>query len=102
MAKEPVLHRAVVLAAGRRGGRREKAEEARRMVAEGERGRTDWEGVAVGGNTRPGAGAVEEDIGPEEVADSSPGYPLVDLLAVSARSPSSNNLCNAIRYYSRP
>lgn len=91
-AKGPVLHRAVVLAPGRRTGRRERAEEVRHMAAEGQESRTGWEGVAVGDNIRPVVGAVEADIGREEAVDSSPGSLLVVLPAVSAKLPSVNRL----------
>jgi hypothetical protein len=79
-AKKPVLHRAVVLPVDRRAGRKEKAEEVRHMVVEGQESRTDWV------DSRPVVGAEEEDIGPVEAVDSSPGYPLGVLLVVSVQS----------------
>jgi len=87
MATGPELHRLVVLPAGRRAGRRERAEEVRRMVAEGRESRTGWVEAAAEGNSLPVVVAEEEDTGLQEAAHSNPGSPLVALRAVSKFKP---------------
>ena len=88
-----VPHRVLVVPAARRAGRRERAEEVRRMAAEGRASRTDLVEAAVEGNSRPVVVAEEEDTGLQEAADSSPGPPLVALRDVS-KSPLILSYCS--------